>query len=340
MDKNTPDITETETLARLGEFGLIARIQEHINADPRVLTGIGDDCSVCTFPADEVLLTTKDLLLEDIHFRRSWTDMYSLGWKSAAVNLSDIAAMGGTAHYLHLGIGIPPATALADLEQFIQGFLALCGREGAVLCGGDTCRSAQGLTISVTVQGSAPPDEVCTRKGAQPGDVIYVSGTLGDSALALQQLSNGDQPHAQTALRHHRPEPRLELGRSLARQHLVSAMIDLSDGVFSDLGHILECSEVGAELDTRLLPLSPTVKEHLRQHPELRDTVNRGGEDYELLFTVPVEKHEDLQILSSASEIPLTPVGRILPAEEGFRYIDNLGTVQHTSAGGFNHFTS
>lgn len=194
MDKNTPNTTKTETLAHLGEFGLIARIRQGIKADPKVLIGIGDDCSACTFPTGEMLLTTKDLLLEDVHFRREWTDMYSLGWKSAAVNLSDIAAMGGTARYIYLGIGIPSDTQIIDLEQFSAGFLALCEQEGATLCGGDTCRSSHGLSISVTVQGSAAREEICTRSGAQPGDVIYVSGTLGDSALTLLQLMEGRFP--------------------------------------------------------------------------------------------------------------------------------------------------
>jgi len=340
MDKNISEITQTETLASLGEFGLIGRIQERIKADPRVLFGIGDDCSVCTFPAGEVLLTTKDLLLEDIHFRREWTDMYSLGWKSAAVNLSDIAAMGGTARYVHLGLGIPPDTSLTNLEQFTHGFLALCEQEGATLCGGDTCRSSHGLSISVTVQGSAAQEEVCTRSGAQPGDVIYVSGTLGDSALALLQLMEGEKPLDEVILRHHRPEPRLKLGRALAQQHLVSAMIDVSDGVFSDLGHILDCSKVGAELDTRLIPLSKGAKTHVHLHPERRDQLLRGGEDYELLFTAPVYEQKRIDEVSTKLGLSLTPVGMILPEEKGFCYIDHSGTLQRTSAGGFNHFSS
>ncbi|MFO7830949.1 MAG: thiamine-phosphate kinase [Desulfuromonadaceae bacterium] len=340
MDKNGQNTTKTETLAHLGEFGLIARIQQRLKTDPQVLTGIGDDCSVCTFPAGEVLLTTKDLLLEDVHFRREWTDMYSLGWKSAAVNLSDIAAMGGRARYLHLGLGIPPHTPLADLEDFIEGFLALCDQEGATLCGGDTCRSAHGLSISVTVQGSAPHQEVCTRSGARPGDAVFVSGTLGDSALALIQLMEGKKPLDEVALSHHRPQPRLQLGRALSQRGLASSMIDVSDGIFSDLGHILECSGVGAELDTRLLPLSTAAKNHLRHFPEQRRQVIRGGEDYELLFTAAVDDQQYIAEISTQLGLSLTPVGRILPIEDGFCYIDYSGTLQRTSAGGFNHFSS
>ncbi|MGC9519096.1 MAG: thiamine-phosphate kinase [Desulfuromonadaceae bacterium] len=340
MNNNATSTSKPQTLAHLGEFGLIARIQERIKADPRVLIGIGDDCSVCTFPAGEVLLTTKDLLLEDIHFRRKWTDMYSLGWKSAAVNLSDIAAMGGSARYVHLGIGIPSDICVTDLEEFTHGFLTLCEQEGATLCGGDTCRSSQGLSISVTVQGSAVQEEVCTRSGAQPGDLIYVSGTLGDSALTLLQLMQGEDPADATALRHHRPEPRLKLGRALAQQHLVNAMIDISDGIFSDLGHILECSKVGAELDTRSIPLSEGAKTHLNLHPERLEQLVRGGEDYELLFTAPAQEQKRIDEVSIKLGLPLTPVGSILPAEEGFCYIDHSGTLQRTSVGGFNHFSS
>lgn len=354
MDNNTrPPKKETgaATLAALGEFGLIERIRQRVRANPAVLTGIGDDCSVCTFPAGEVLLTTKDLLLEDIHFRREWIDMYSLGWKSAAVNLSDIAAMGGTALYLHLGLGIPAQTELDDLEAFMHGFLSLCEQENVTLCGGDTCRSVQGLCISVTVQGSIPQAELCERSGATPGEVIYVSGTLGDSALALLQLQEGETPAADIALRHNRPQPRLQLGRALAAQGLASAMIDLSDGIFADLGHILERSACGAELDTRLIPLSAAARSHLRHQPQRRPQLLRGGEDYELLFTAPAAQQQHLAQLSAKLALPLTAVGTILPAPEGLRYIDHDGVTHTTkpsahpdakadesSLGGFNHF--
>ncbi len=350
MDKNTcseKKETTSATLATLGEFGFIERIRQRVRANPEVLTGIGDDCSVCTFPPGEVLLTTKDLLLEDIHFRRAWIDMYSLGWKSAAVNLSDIAAMGGTALYLHLGLGIPAETALDDLEAFMHGFLSLCEQENATLCGGDTCRSVQGLCISVTVQGSIPPTELCQRSGATPGDIIYVSGTLGDSALALLQLHADEKPEADIALHHHRPQPRLQLGRALASQGIASAMIDLSDGIFADLGHILERSGCGAELDTRLIPLSASVQNHLQQQPQRMPQVLRGGEDYELLFTAPADQQQRIARLSAELKLSLTAVGEILPVQEGLRSIDHCG-VLHTSmfdtnpdassSGGFNHF--
>ncbi len=350
MDKNThqkKQETTPVTLAALGEFGFIERIRQRVRANTAVLSGIGDDCSVCTFPPGEVLLTTKDLLLEDIHFRRAWIDMYSLGWKSAAVNLSDIAAMGGSALYVHLGLGIPAATELDDLEAFMHGFLSLCDQENATLCGGDTCRSMQGLCISVTVQGSIPPAELCQRSGATPGDIIYVSGTLGDSALALLQMQEGEKPEAELALRHNRPQPRLQLGRSLASQRLASAMIDLSDGIFADLGHILTHSGCGAELDTRLIPLSAATQKHLQQQPQRRLQVLKGGEDYELLFTAPAERQQQIAQLSAKLGLPLTAVGKILPAPEGLRCIDHGGSPQTTSTGakpdasnpgGFNHF--
>ncbi|MDY0211698.1 MAG: thiamine-phosphate kinase [Desulfuromonadaceae bacterium] len=350
MDKNTRPEKKAPapaTLATLGEFGFIERIRQRVRANPAVLTGIGDDCSVCTFPPGEVLLTTKDLLLEDIHFHRAWIDMYSLGWKSAAVNLSDIAAMGGSALYVHLGLGIPAATALDDLEAFMHGFLSLCDQEHAILCGGDTCRSVQGLCISVTVQGSIPPAELCQRSGAIPGDIIYVSGTLGDSALALLQLQEGEKPESELVLRHNRPQPRLRLGRALASRGLASAMIDVSDGIFADLGHILERSGCGAELDTRLIPLSASVQKHLLQQPLRRTQVLKGGEDYELLFTAPAEQEQRIAQLSAEFKLPLTAVGKILPVQEGLRSIDHCG-VPHTSmldtqpdassSGGFNHF--
>ena len=341
MDKYNTTQHQTQpgtTLADLGEFGLIDRIKQQVRQSPKILTGIGDDCSACILPPGEVLLTTKDLLLEDIHFRRDWTDMYSLGWKSAAVNLSDVAAMGGTAHYLYLGLGIPSETPVDDLQLFMDGFLDLCKQEDVNLCGGDTCRSAHGLCISVTVQGSVAPLQICKRSGARAGDTIYVSGTLGDSALALLQLQQHQTPDPEVAMRHHRPQPRLNLGRALAQRSLATAMIDVSDGIFSDLGHILQHSNVGAEIDTRLIPLSAAATTYIKQHPHERERIIRGGEDYELLFTCPAQHQHQIAALSAQLQFPLTPVGRIVAAEDGFSQINHSGRKCAASATGFNHF--
>lgn len=326
------------SITQLGEFGLIERIRCQIQHDNSVPLGIGDDCAATTIPDGHLLLTSKDLLIEDIHFRRDWIDMYSLGRKSAAVNLSDIAAMGGTARHLFLGVGLPSNISADEIDQFTSGFLDETRAAGATLCGGDTCRSSGPLLISVTVQGSIQPHHLLTRDGAQNGDAIYVSGTLGDSALALAQLQAGTTPTSYLSQRHYQPTPRLKLGQELAVQSLASSMIDISDGLFSDLGHILEQSKLGAVIDQHRIPLSAEIKSYLQSTPDDNNVILYGGEDYELLFTVPLQHCAAIETLSRQLNLPLSCIGTMLPASSGLNLIDLTGQQQSIHAAGFNHF--
>ncbi len=326
-------------LGKLGEFGLIEQIKTRVSADARVKLGIGDDCAATTIPADKLLLTTKDLLLENIHFRLDWTDMHSLGRKSAAVNLSDIAAMGGTATQLYLGVGLPADITLESVEQFVSGFLAETGAAGATLCGGDTCRSGGQLIISVTAQGSVAAQHMVTRSGANYGDNVYVSGAIGDSALALSQLLAGKNPTRYISERHHLPTPRLQLGQLLAQRGLATAMIDVSDGLFSDLGHILTQSHCGAVLTEAHIPHSDAVKNHLQHAPQDRQLVLHGGEDYELLFTANKQHSAAIAELSNELNLPLTCIGNIDARDDGFRMINLAGEKITVTTTGFNHFS-
>ncbi len=332
------DTHKMNDLKTVGEFGLIDMISRQVQADSSVCVGIGDDCAATTMPSGHVLLTTKDLLIEDVHFRRCWTSLYQLGRKSAAVNLSDIAAMGGSAHHLFLGVALPEDMALADIEQFTQGFLDEIAAAGATLCGGDTCRSTGSLIVSVTVQGSIAADQVVQRSGAQVGDHIYVSGTLGDSALALAQLQRGIIPDDYLAQRHHTPTPRLQLGQQLAERKLAKAMIDVSDGLCADLGHILEKSHCGALIDRRKIPLSVVTQQHLRQHPEDEELVLRGGEDYELLFCVSPQHGNAVADLAQQLELSLTDIGTIQDFAGGLQQLDSNGQRCTIHTQGFNHF--
>ncbi|MEZ4600928.1 MAG: thiamine-phosphate kinase [Syntrophotaleaceae bacterium] len=325
-------------LAELGEFGFIERIRQAVIDAPGVRRGIGDDCAVLELPPGHLLLTSKDLLIEDVHFRLGWTDWRTLGRKSVAVNVSDVAAMGGTPRHLYLGLGIPAGTAVDDLEKYLEGFLEAAGEYGAILVGGDTCRSPGPLLISVTVEGSALAEEVVCRNGARPGDAIYVSGTLGDSALGLRCLLSGEKAFGFSLGRHLDPRARVALGRALAARGLASAMIDLSDGLCGDLKHILSASDVGARLEKGSLPLSSEFREALATEPELLELAWCGGEDYELLFTVPREKEPLMKDLAAALELPLTCIGRITEKEEGFFFIDTQGHFHPPQTGGFNHF--
>ena len=325
-------------LAELGEFGFIERIRAAARSEASVRCGIGDDCAAVTVPAGHLLLTTTDLLIEGVHFQLAWSDMRTLGRKSVTVNVSDVAAMGGQPRHLYLGLGIPAAMEVADLEQFIEGFLEAAREYDTVLIGGDTCRSSGPLLISVTAEGSVAPEQMVRRAGARAGDVLVVSGTLGDSALALRHLAAGRPQQPMLAARHHDPTARVALGRALAETGLATAMIDVSDGLLADLGHILTASGVGAVVREACLPLSKPFRQALAGDPSLLDLALAGGEDYELLFSVPVERCKALAELSARVGVPLTRIGTVEPSHRGLLIQDAAGHCRKASASGFNHF--
>lgn len=324
-------------LGDLGEFGLIARIRARVAQHQDVVLGIGDDCAATRIPAGALLLTTTDLLIEEVHFRRGWCDLKTLGRKSVNVNVSDIAAMGGAPFALYLGLGIPAGMSVEDLDALAEGVLDACRDFGVTLAGGDTCRSPGPLFISVTVEGWVPEGQLRSRAGARPGDLVWVSGTLGDSALALRDLLAGRVPAAHAARRHHDPCARVGLGRSLAAQGLATAMIDVSDGLLADLSHILDSSGVGALIERDALPLSPTFLDALAVDQALIETALSGGEDYELLFTSPPACASAVAALATA-ELAVTPIGRILPPNAGLQLVDAQGRSLPLPRAGFNHF--
>lgn len=325
------------SLAACGEFGLIERISAQVTGRDDVLVGIGDDCCATTLPAGEVLLTTTDLLIEEIHFRRDWTDLFALGRKAVAVNISDIAAMGGTPLSLSLGLGLPADLGPVGFDQLMAGFLAAAKEYGAILTGGDTCRSPQGMMLSVTVQGCVDPRQLLRRSGAKSGDLLYVSGTLGDSALALHELLAGHTPTEAIAERHHQPVARLRLGQELARRGLATALIDLSDGLCADLGHLLHASGVGAQVEVAALPLSPSFGAALALDAQLLHLALAGGEDYELLWSAPPSSTAALAALAAELALPLTCIGRIV-AGPGLKVIAADGDEFLPVKRGYNHF--
>jgi len=325
------------SLREIGEFGFIERIRRQIHPGGAVQLGIGDDCAAVTVPPHELLLTSTDMLIESVHFRRDWTSWDALGEKSVAVNVSDVAAMGGLPRHLYLSLGVPDNLTVEDLDLFITGFLRAAAGYGITLVGGDTCRSPELFMISVTVEGTVPAAEMIQRRGARPGDAIFVSGTLGDSALALQLLLRGTTPASELAVRHHQPQARSRLGRQLAAARFPSAMIDISDGLLADLGHILESSAVGALIDTTTLPLSDAFRAELKKDPGLLELALTGGEDYELLFCVPQAACEAVASLAE-SGLPLTRVGTVMPPEHGLQVRNADGAQHPRQAKGFNHF--
>ncbi len=315
------------------EFELIRWIQRQAGMSDHLSLGIGDDCAIQTQFADQDLLTSTDLLIEGIHFKREWTSMFNLGRKSAAVNISDIAAMGGTPQSLFLGLGRPKEINDKEIEAFISGFLSEIKTHGAALAGGDTCASPGPLMISVTAQGTVATGDAICRQGASYGDAIYVSGYLGDSALALSLLQKGQRPDRYLRERFHTPSPRVILGQKLSKRQLATSMLDVSDGLLADLGHILVASKVGAELDLAQIPLSKSFQSALKEDAALIDLALAGGEDYELVFTSPL-KDLDKQINLDHA---VTRIG-IVSQTPGLRIRQVNGEIYQCQRGGFDHF--
>lgn len=324
-------------LSAVGEFGFIRRIAAKTGGDPALLLGIGDDAAAAAISAGMILLSTADLLAEGVHFDLGWSDACSLGKKSLAVNLSDIAAMGGVPRYALLSLAIPPQLSLEFMESFISGFLDQAGKYGVTLIGGDTSSSKGGLVISVTLLGEQFPERIVRRSGAKAEELICVSGTLGDAALGLKRLQAGER-QGEAVRSHLEPVPRVELGKTLAEAGIISAMIDISDGFAADLGHILAASGKGARVDIELLPRSADFRGAVpRDSADFHGLPLAGGEDYELLFTLPAANFAAARALAAATGTMVTAVGRIT-AESGLFLADAAGNCYETVCRGYDHF--
>jgi thiamine-monophosphate kinase len=325
-------------LSQLGEFGLIERVRHATPKSCGVLVGIGDDAAWVKNQCGSSLVTS-DLLIEGIHFNLQWTSLLALGYKTLAVNLSDIAAMGGIPAYLVLSLGVPAKFHSQDIDEFYRGIHALAAQTGVALVGGDT-NVSRSLVISACLIGHAPYRPIM-RTGAKIGDDIYVTGTLGDAALALKLLkSRSSQPKRDAAAyllsRHHRPTPRLTVGALLARHGLATAMIDISDGLVQDLGHICKASGVGAALWEEELPLSPAYRAlcgRAGAHLALS-----GGEDYELLFCARPKDHKRILKLQNRAHVAITRIGTCVAAREAIAVWDKAGNRLSIHAKGHDHF--
>jgi len=324
-------------LGEIGEFGLIGRIAGKVAAGAGVRLGIGDDAAVTETEAGRLLLSTADMLVEGIHFDLSFTDPFRLGRKSLAVNVSDIAAMGGHPRHALLCLAIPADLPVEFLDRFADGVISLAEEFGVTLIGGDTCRSSSGLVISITLHGEQIPARIIPRSGARPGDDLFVTGTVGDSALGLELLRRGERSgHA--VERHLNPTPRVSAGLSLAESGMASAMIDVSDGVLADLGHILTGSGVGARIDASLIPLSPYFSQRAPDvAPAPLSLALTGGEDYELLFTAAPGRTAQVETLLAASGVTATRIGAIVAGSD-VTVTAADGSLIPPERRGFNHF--
>jgi len=325
-------------LSSLGEFGLIDRIAAHVAGGKGVVTGIGDDAAVTALTDGMQLLTSTDMLLEDVHFRRSWHTPYLLGRKSLAVSISDIAAMGAIPRWALLSLGLPAGFPLDFLDEFIDGFLSMAAEHGVALIGGDTCSSRSGLVISVTIMAEQFPGLIARRSGAQPNDEIWVTGTLGGAALALELLESNqaiDEPSLMARLLD--PTPRTATGRALAESGLITSMIDISDGLLADYGHIAEQSRMGGILYLDRLPTSAAFQRYAAPRPVFPHyLVLSGGEDYELAFTAPAENREKIDAITKKCGINAAPVG-IVTSSPGVTVLLPDGSRHIPQKPGFTH---
>jgi len=317
-----------------GEFDLI----RHYFTTPTAHTilGVGDDCALMAVTPGQELAVSTDMLVEGRHFLKD-TDARRLGHKSAAVNLSDMAAMGATPRWVTLALALPDPDP-GWVGEFAAGFHGLLAAHGVDWVGGDT--TAGPLTISVTILGEVPPLQALRRSGAQAGDDIWVSGTLGDAALGLQCLQEGNAlspEDRQFCLdRLEIPTPRVGLG--LALRGLAHAAIDVSDGLLADLGHILDASVVGATLDLERLPCSVALQRR-RDMPGAAPLLLAGGDDYELCFTAAPGSASHIQQAAARAGVAVTCIGTVTAARERILR-DAFGQPMPVAWQGFDHFRS
>lgn len=332
-------------LGSIGEFALIDRIKSLVPArQDSLLVGIGDDGAVIRPAAGSVTVAATDMLVEGVHFGLSWHGLADLGRKSLNINISDILVMGAVPRHALLSLALPPTFSVESFDAFISGFMEVCSEVGISLAGGDTSSSPGGLYISVTLLGEAREDSIVRRSGASPGDTVFVTGTLGNSAAGLTLLQSGkcsldNDDHLFLAGRHLNPRPRRDAVGMLIENGLASSMIDISDGLSSELHHIARSSGVGMSIRETSLPYSPALHRHAAaRRDSLLDFLLHGGEEYEVCFTVRPEKLATAQHLIALGELDATAIGSV---EKGIgvtvEYAD--GNKVALQPRGFEHFS-
>jgi thiamine-monophosphate kinase len=328
---------------RSGEDALVRAIRALAAGRAQgVRVGIGDDCAVLEPEPGQALLVTTDLLLEDVHFRRRWAGPADIGWKALAVNLSDIAAMGGRPRWALVALACPERTPAGEVTAFYEGALALARAHDVAIVGGDTSASPAGWLINVTLLGQAAAPRL--RSTARPGDVVAVTGSLGGSAAGLATLERGRPPAgldaadvARVTAAHLRPRPRVREGQWLAAAGGVTAMMDLSDGLGTDLPRLLEESRAGAGIDLDRLPVEAATRAVAAAlGVEVVAWATGGGEDYELLLTCEREAFGRLREGLAQGGTALTAIGEITPEARRVRW--SSGGREVTVARGFEHF--
>ena len=316
-----------------GEFGLIDHIRATFATPPTGFVGIGDDCAIMAVDGESNLLISTDMVIEGVHFLRNDARPEDVGHKSAAVNISDIAAMGGEPVATFLSIALPKDAQGEWVERFLEGYRAVSKQYGVALLGGDTTSSLRDIAINVAVVGRCKRGEALLRSGAEVGDTIYVTGPLGDSGAGLKAILEGLERTPEVAAlveRHYRPTPCVAEGRAIALSGAGHAMMDISDGIASDLGHILRASGVGAEVELDALPISAELRSvATRKGWNIAELAASAGEDYQLLVVGTAD-------LPTKAGITLHPIGRITSGS-GIVWLEGGEAVDFDKIG-FKHF--
>jgi thiamine-monophosphate kinase len=331
-----------------GEFELIARLTGHLATRGDVVLGVGDDCAILDIGGESWLLATCDSQVEGVHFTLQTSSPEEIGRKALAINLSDIAAMGGEPRYALVSLVLPKQLHVTVLDGVYAGLRQEAERYATALVGGNIAGAGRGeqLVIDITLLGTVERGHALTRSGARVGDTIFVTGTPGDSATGLHTLLHPDKRYPQDAqevvrARHRTPQPRIQEGRALARlaPGAVTAMIDVSDGLSGDLGHICERSKAGARIEAARLPLSPAMRAIAASAGrDPLDFALHGGEDYELLFTAaPGHEREISEAVQTATGTPVTAIGTILPAGAGMRLVYPDGHEEALAVRSWDH---
>lgn len=333
--------------SEIGEFKLIAGLAKQLARFPvpstvgEIVLGIGDDAAILSIPSGWQLVATADTLVEGVHFRRDWTSPTDLGWKALAVNVSDIGAMGALPTAALVCLALPPDIETRWVEQLYEGIGECAARYGCPVAGGDTVRAAASLIISVTALGAVNPALIASRRGARLDDLICVTGTVGESAAGLALLRAGRTPSTDPAFSslfeaHLRPAPPIEAARQLAGLG-VKAMLDLSDGLASDLRRLSDRSRVGVEVEAERLPVSLATR---RATASLGLSVQYvgvcGGEDYQYLFTIPDDRFGEVHPALARSGVTATRIGRVVG--EGLWLVDEQGDRIALPDPGYEHF--
>jgi thiamine-monophosphate kinase len=337
--------TQIMKLSEIGEFGFIERFSKHFKGlVGNNITGIGDDCAIIPLNEHNDQVVTTDLLIEDIHFIKSKISAFDLGYKSLAVNLSDIAAMGANPTASFLSIALPPAMEVEFMDDFMEGYRNLSSKYNVPLLGGDTTKSSEKLVINVCAMGQIPKGKSHKRSHAKVDDVVCVTGPLGDSAAGLKFLmhdvADSDSYSSHLIQWHNRPEPAIKIGLWLAQQEGIRAMMDISDGIASDLKHMLNSSNVNATIELNKIPLSMALQKACSSHNwDALELALSGGEDYHLLLTVEKSKFDEIAVrFSGKFATPLFPIGQITAGSESkINWLRN-GEQETFKKGGFNHF--